>query len=419
MRRLGSLILVLWFCSGCGGGRPAEIAASAQRPMIRPAAAPEELRSLVRDNSDFAFLLFRQLGKDNQNLVFSPFAVSISLAMIYGGANGGTEGEIAHTLHFSLPRERLPAAFHDLDRSLLRQGEKGSEEKFRLLLADAVWCQQGGFFQPRFLDDLAKYYNADIKLVNFSEAPEISRQTINSWMRQETGGRLEELLPAGAVTGASRLVLTEAACFRGQWILSFPPGDTHPGAFTLAGGEQVAAPVMVQTNPLKYAQGKDYQAVELPYEMGRFSLLLLLPREGEFASFRKTLNGRRLEEIVAGLGTANEIRLSLPKFDFASCLRLKTELSDLGLIGSFGLKADFSGISDKGNLFLDEVFHKAYIQVDEAGTEAAASPAGVLETTAPPGEPVAMEVNRPFVFLIRDIETGSIIFLGQVLDPRG
>jgi len=418
MDKLGLIgLLALALFSSCADPMPPETARSPKSRIKQSSASVNEVNTLVADNTEFAVSLYQQLAQSDGNLIFSPYSISLTIAMIYVGARGETGEEIAKTLNFTLSQGKLPKAFNRLDLALARQGEKGKEEKFCLNLCNALWGQRGYLFDSAFLDTLAMNYGADIKIADFAEAPEDARRKINAWAQRETEGKIAILLPEGSITSITRLVLTEAACFRAEWLLPFTSNDTRMGNFTLLSGETVTVPLMQQTNLFKYAKDENLQAIELPFEMGRFSLLILLPNEEGFGPFEQQLQGKRLEQIIGNLRSAGQIELTLPKFKITSGFMLKSVLSDMGMATAFSPKADFSGIKPDGELFIEEVYQKAFISIDEKGAEASAATGAVLEPGVSLGT-VSLRVDRPFIFLIRDLDTGSVIFLGRVVDPR-
>jgi serpin B len=387
-----------------------------------PDVASQDLAELAGGNSAFAFDLYQFLkeGRPGDNLFYSPYSISLALAMTYAGARGETEGQMADALHFALTQERLHPAFNALDLELTSRGE-GAEGKdgegFRLNIANAIWGQAGFQFLPDFLDTLAENYGAGLRLLDFANAPEESRITINDWVSNQTEGRIEDLIPPGLITELTRLVLTNAIYFNAAWNTPFEPELTEDGPFHTLDGGQTTVPMMRQTESLGYARGSGYQAVELPYDGRELSMVILLPEAGQFEAFEGALGFEQVENILEDL-TYQQVALTMPKFEVESDFSLAGALAALGMQHAFTADADFSGMTGGRDLFISDVVHKAFVSVDEAGTEAAAATAVVMElTSAMPEEPVEVRVDRPFVFLIRDIETGAILFVGRVVDP--
>ncbi|MBL7065094.1 MAG: serpin family protein [Anaerolineae bacterium] len=412
-------MLALLGLASCGNG--AEIARSAKQRVTSPDVNAPDLADLVNGNSAFAFDLYQVLREDeeNDNLFYSPYSISLALAMTYAGARSDTEQQMAETLHFILPQDRLHPAFNGLDIELARRGE-GAEGKdgegFRLNIVNALWGQDEYGFLSEYLNVLAENYGAGLRLLDFRNAPEKSRVTINDWVSDQTEDRIEDLIPQGVIDELTRLVLTNAIYFNAAWAEPFEPDQTDDGTFHLLDGGQVTVPMMEQMESFGYAEGEGYQAVELPYDGWELSMVVLLPDTGEFEAFEGSLDAERVDGIVKDL-VHGQVALTMPKFEFESGFSLVETLAAMGMPDAFTGAADFSGITGDRDLFIGEVIHKAFVSVDEAGTEAAAATAVVMPASAPPEEPVEVTVDRPFIFLIRDIETGAILFVGRVLDP--
>jgi serpin B len=234
----------------------------------------------------------------------------------------------------------------------------------------------------------------------------------------QTEKRIQDLIPSGALNTLTRLVLTNAIYFNAAWATPFTQSATQDGPFTLLEGSRVTAPMMRQTGSFSYAKGSGLLAVELPYDGYELSMVILLPDAGQFESTEAALDGDQLEALLANLA-AQQVALTMPKFEFTSDFSLRETLSDMGMPVAFSPSADLTGMASKRELFLSDVFHKAFVSVDENGTEAAAATAVVVGLTSMPAEPVEVKLDRPFLFLIRDRKTGTILFLGRVVDPRG
>lgn len=422
------MVIVLLALTGCGGeaGPPGEHLASAQivqseeQRVTSPNVAEADVAELAAGNSAFAFDLYRTVREEHGNLLYSPHSISLALAMTYAGARGETERQMADTLHFTLPQDRLHPAFNALDLELARRGEGGEgqeEEGFKLHIVNSIWGQTGYSFLPQFLDVLAKNYGAALRLLDFESAPEESRKTINEWVSDQTEGKIKDLIPQGAINELTRLVLANAIYFNAAWSHPFEEKQTQDGAFHLLDGGQVTVPMMQQTEHLGYTEGDGYQAVELPYVGDEVSMVILLPAAGRFEEFEKSLDAESVDAIVQDLAQKN-VALTMPKFEFDSGFQLADTLAGMGMPDAFSpAEANLSGMDGTRNLFIQDVMHKAFVSVDEAGTEAAAATAVVVGITAAPSSPVEVTVDRPFVFLIRDIETGVVLFVGRVVDP--
>jgi serpin B len=285
-----------------------------------------------------------------------------------------------------------------------------------LNIANALWGQEGYEFLDEFLAVLDENYGAGMRLVDFVGASEEARLTINDWVSDETEGRIKDLIPQGVIDALTRLVLTNAIYFNAAWAEPFQEKATRDGTFNLLDGSEVTVPMMRQTTSYLYAEGEGYQAVELPYDGHQLSMVILLPEAGTFADFEGTLDARQVEAIVQSLAR-REVALTMPQFEFESEFSLGEALAALGMPLAFTDDADFSGMTGNRDLFISAVIHKAFVSVDEAGTEAAAATAVVMKLTGAPEEPVKVTLDRPFIFFIRDIETDTILFLGRIMDP--
>jgi len=389
----------------------AQIARSSLDRETTPAVPPADLSELVAGNSAFAFDLYHALREQPGNLFYSPYSISAALAMTYAGARGETERQMADTLHYTLPQDRLHPAFNALDLALT-----GADD-FTLHIANAIWGQAGHQFLAAFLDTLAQNYGAGLRLLDFVKEPEPSRRVINDWVSEQTEQRIQDLIPGGAITPDTRLVLANAIYFKADWLHTFDPERTHDGPFYTLDGGQVTVPLMALGEPasLAYAQGPGYQAVELPYTGNKMAMLILLPDAGQFEAFEAALTTQRVAEILDGL-ERQQVALTMPRFSFESSFGLAQTLAAMGMPAAFS-DADFAGMDGGHDLFISDVFHKAFVAVDEAGTEAAAATAVVMKVTAAPVDNVQLTADRPFLFLIRDTETDAILFVGRVVDP--
>ena len=403
----------------------AEVVQSDKERITSPNVTQSEQELLVEGNTAFAFNLYQKLVKElagkEANLFYSPYSISLALAMTYAGARDETAQQMAATLQFMLEQDRLHPAFNWLDAELASrgQGAQGKDGKgFRLNIANAIWGQKGYEFLPAFLDVLAENYGAGLRLLDFINETEQSRVAINKWISDQTEGRIENLIPPGAINELTRLVLTNAIYFNAAWKYPFNDKVTANGPFYLLDGGQVTVPMMKQTESFGYTGGEGYQAVELPYDGDELSMVILLPASGNFEAFEKGLQAQQVNDIINDL-QPTQVALTMPQFKFESEFSLKDTLSEMGMPDAFSPEdADFSGMTGNRELFISDVIHKAFVAVDEAGTEAAAATAVIVGTTAAPTEPtVAVTIDRPFIFLIRDIQTGAILFVGRVLNP--
>jgi serpin B len=264
-----------------------------------PNVSDSALETLVSGNNEFALELYRQLSaNDDGNLFFSPYSLSLALAMTYAGAEGTTEEQMADTLNFILDEEDLHAAFNKLAIELASRGEGDSskdEEGFKLNIVNAIWGQVEYEFLSDYLDTLAVNYGAGLRLLDYASDPEACRQTINEWVSQQTEGKIEDLIKEGIISEVTRLVLTNAIYFNAAWEYPFDEDNTADGTFYLADGSTVTVPMMHQTEDFNYAEGDGYQAVELKYDGNELSMVIILPEEGSFEQFEAALDSQKLD----------------------------------------------------------------------------------------------------------------------------
>ncbi|NBD36860.1 MAG: serpin family protein [Chloroflexi bacterium] len=415
------LLTVSVLMTGCMPSSQAVKAEVAQADVPRettPDVSEEQMAALVEGNTAFAADLYQELRGTDGNLFFSPYSISTALAMTYAGARGETETQMAETLHFTLSQEELHPAFNALDMAL-EPGEDVTDEEFILHIANSLWAEKEYDFREAFLELLARHYGAGLRLVSFKTAPEDARQAINEWVSDQTEEKIQDLIPKGGVTDLTRLVLANAIYFNAKWTHPFPKENTQDGAFTLLDGSEVEAPMMAWNKPqmIPHAQGANYQAIELPYRGGEASMVIIVPDAGEFEAFEQGLSGEQLESILSEMETRG-VALTMPKFEYKSSFSLADTLAEMGMPDAMDEeRADFSGMDGTRRLLITDVFHKAFVAVDEEGTEAAAATAVVVGIESMPVTDVELTVDRPFIYLIRDTRTGSVLFLGRVMHP--
>ncbi len=411
-----SLLIALVLAPPWGSVKPAvaETLKSDLPRIASPDIDPADQARLIEGNTAFAFDLYQELRDRKGNLFYSPHSISVALAMTYAGARAQTAEQMARTLQFLLEQEGLHAAFNWLDTELATRGE--GDEGFTLNVVNAIWGQKGYDFLDAFLDVLAENYGAGLRVLDFVEETEPSRIAINRWVSDETEGRIEDLIPPDAINPLTRLVLTNAIYLDASW--KHPFDKDSDGPFYLLDGGQVTVPMMKQTEALGHTSGQGYQAVELQYDGGELSMVILLPDSGQFDTFEKQLDAQLVASIIEDI-QSTPVALTMPKFEFESDFNLKAAFQAMGMTDAFVWNtADFSGMTGDRDLFISDVVHKAFVSVDEEGTEAAAATGVVIAPTAMPPDPdIEVKVDRPFIFLIRDIETGAILFLGRVTNP--
>ncbi len=380
----------------------------------------EEIDAQVQGNNAFAFDLYQKLSVEDGNLFYSPYSISLALAMAFAGAGGETESQMAQTLHYDFGQEKLHPVFKALSDELAgRSYEDATPEEGRglkLNVANAAWGQEGYAFLDSYLGVLSENYDGGLKTVDFINATEEARLTINDWVADQTEDRITDLIAPGVLSDMTRLVLTNAVYFNAAWEYPFSEEVTSPDQFFPENADPVEVDMMHQSEDFLYGEGQGYQAIALPYERKELSMLILLPDKDQFAAFESELTSGKVESILEEMAR-QEVILSMPKFTFKSDFSLGSTLAAMGMPNAFSEAADFSGITGDRDLFISNVIHKSFVAVDEEGTEAAAATAVVFDTTASPLEPAVMTIDRPFIFMIRDHQTNSILFVGRVLDP--
>ncbi len=401
----------------------APVARAEEKPEVAdsppgPSASEPALRMLVPGNTRFALDLYRRLAPAPGNLFLSPHSLSTALAMAYAGAKGETRRQMAAVLHLPASQDSADRGFRALDESLTQwlKDQKG----VTLTVANRLWGQKGYEFRQDFLEGLENHYGAGLATLDFRANAELARTTINRWVEQGTRDRIRDLIKPGMIGRDTRLVLTNAVYFKGAWAEPFPAAMTKPGAFTLATGEKVQAPLMNQKQRYAFGSGDGWQALEIPYEGNRLAMLVVLPGKADgLSALEQSLTPERLDSILAA-GQVREVIVTMPRWKSESEFGLRQQLSALGMDRAFSPAAEFGGMTDAGDIQISEVVHKAFVEVTEKGTEAAAATGAVMAATAAapdPKPPVIFRADHPFLFVLRDTQTGAILFLGRLMKP--
>jgi serpin B len=379
-----------------------------------PAWAGTDVAQLAQDNNAFALDLFQQLRAAPGNLFFSPYSISTALAMAAGGARGATEQQLAAALHFSLDRQRLHPAFADLQAALNRIQQSGH---VKLSIANSLWPHKKHPFLADYLALTKRCYGVAITPLDYEHAADAAAATINRWVEDQTQDKIKNIIPPGTLDTLTRLVLVNAIYFKGNWAQPFQKETTQPAPFTLAAGKTVPAPMMSQSREFRYAEAEGVQLLELPYAGAGLAMLVLLPEQPDgLASLEKGLTADKLHKWTQQL-RQREVNVFLPQFKMTAKFELSRALAALGMQDAFGGAADFSGMDGQRDLFIGAILHKAFVDVNEEGTEAAAATAIIMRATAMMEPPPTFRADHPFLFLIRENSTGSILFLGRVADP--
>jgi serpin B len=380
-----------------------------------PVSAAEQTneRTLVQDNSAFAMDLYQKLRASDGNIFFSPYSISTALAMTYGGARGNTEKEMAKTLRFSLDQENLPPAFAQLESRLNELQKAGN---FKLSVANSLWPQQDYKFLDAYLSLVKKYYGVSITPVDYKRAPEDARKMINNWVEDKTQGKIKELIQDGILDALTRLVLVNAIYFKGDWENPFEADKTKDAPFHMSSKKSVKAPMMTQHREFRYADLESFEMLELPYAKEQMSMIVLLPKAIDgLTQLEANLSTENLERWKSQL-SERKVVVFLPKFKMTSMFRLDKTLVSMGMVDAFSdSKANFAGMDGRPDCFyIGAVIHKAFVDVNEEGTEAAAATGVVSMQTSfkRPLPTVVFRADHPFVFLIEENRTESMLLMG-------
>jgi serpin B len=383
---------------------------------VVPGAAEKVSPTVIKGNNQFAFELYHRLNSGKENIFLSPYSISIALAMTSGGARGQTAAQMEAALHFPPPAELhsgLAALMNDISA-----GRR--EDEYQLNIANALWAAKGYPFRPEFLKIARDDYKAELSNLDFAGNAEGARQTINGWVDKETHGKIQDLIGQGALTAHTRLVLTNAIYFKGKWSAPFKKDVTRDEPFRAAAGGTPKVPLMNQTAVFGYAETDDFQALELAYAGKELATLVLLPKKDDLAGLEKKLTAEMVAGVVGKL-TRQKVVVHLPRFKTTAKFELSPVLKEMGMPLAFSDQADFSGLTESQEpLQLGLVIHKAFVDVNEEGTEAAAATAVTVKAASMPLRPKPVPVFRadhPFVYMIRDVRNGSVLFLGRLADP--
>jgi len=373
-----------------------------------PGEEPATLETRIERNNEFAFELYGRLGSSDDNLMISPHSIVTAFGMAYAGARGTTERQMAEVLSFNYPQ----AGFHSVLKRL--NAHLTGIDGLTFSIANGCWGRDDLTYIESFLDTLSADYGAEMAYLDFVGQPEQSRATINQWVENETGGLIDGLLPPGSIDALTYLVLANAVYFSAEWRSKFDPDYTYSAGFKRLDGSSVPVEMMCGEGAFPYFEGNGYRALELPYRGEKTSMLVILPDEGFFKTFEGSFDAAALDTVITGL-EETVLKPKFPKFSFMSDFDLISALKSMGMTDAFSAGANFSGMDgvDDGVPWISTVAHKAFISVDEYGTLAAAGTGMGFSI----GMWDEFEAVRPFIFVIRDIETGTILFLGRFLDP--
>ncbi|MFC1896402.1 serpin family protein [Thermodesulfobacteriota bacterium] len=381
-------------------------------------AAPQmQVNTLVQDNSAFAIDLYQKLRASQGNIFFSPYSISTALAMTYAGARSNTEKQMATTLRFSLPQKDLHPAFAELEASL---GKFRKACNIKLSVANSLWPQQDYSFLEEYLSLIERHYGVSVTPVDYKRACEAARKMINKWVEDKTEDKIKDLIQPGILDALTRLVLVNAIYFKGNWESQFDTTRTKDAPFHVSPEKSIQTPMMTQKQRFNYAELEGLQILELPYTGKTLSMLVLLPKQIDgLNELEESLSVGNLQRWESRL-RKREVLVFLPSFKMISMFRLDKTLTSMGMVDAFiPTRANFAGMDGRPDwLYIGAVLHKAFVDVNEEGTEAAAATAVVQRVTSVmPASPPTFRADHPFVFLIQDRQTESILFTGRVADP--
>ena len=390
-------------------------------------STPKGIQEVVNANNQFAFDLYSELAKtEKENIFYSPYSISAALAMTYEGAKGKTAEEIKEVFHFpetSVLRPNYAAIYNKINED---------NKEYQLSTGNALWVQQDYLLLNDYSEAVERYYGGKASNVDFIKETEKSRQTINSFIEEQTNNKVKELIPAGQVDHLTRLVITNAIYFKGTWEWEFDKSDTRDKDFYITPENVVKTPMMHMDSDkatFNYADLEKLQILELPYKGDKISMLILLPKQGEAYDYEKgekitynynlediELSSEKLNEYKSEMQETKLSAIYLPKFKFDTKYFMVSTLSEMGMPTAFSMQADLSGIDGSQNLYIQNVIHQAFVQVDEKGTEAAAATSIMIGIkSAMPSN--VFRADHPFIFIIQEKETGNILFMGRMTDP--
>jgi serpin B len=395
---------------------------------------PEDVNNIADANNNFAFDLYSKYKSNNENVFFSPYSISVALTMTYEGARGKTAEEMYDVLNL-FPQcqcKKAPCICDQPDKRRQAFAEimdsiNKEDKAYKLSTANALWAQKDYVFLKDYFDIVETYYGGKVTNLDFIGDTENSRLTINRWIEDKTNSKIKDLIPQGSIDAYTRLVLTNAIYFKGTWLTQFDKSLTLERDFTKANGEKIKAKMMCLNHldlgkkAFNYVENSDLQAIELPYAGEELSMIILLPKPDYSENMdliEKNINTNYVNNLKSQMERLRMNSVCIPKFKFETNYFMADALSEMGMPTAFSRYADFSGMTGNNDLSISRVIHKAFIAVDEEGTEAAAATAVIMSKTSASIEPKRIfNADYPFIFMIQQKETGNILFMGKVADP--
>jgi serpin B len=368
--------------------------------------------ALVAGNTAFAFDLYARLKTAEGNVFISPCSISTCLAMVYGGARQATEKQISQVLHFDKGAEQIGASFGALQKQLNDAQQKGG---IQLSIANGLWAEKEHPFLPAFLENAKRFYDANVTQVDFRTQAEEATSAINSWVSERTQKKIPRLFEPGMLNAQTRMALVNAIYFKGKWADTFSKDRTADAPFRMAGGSSATVPLMNQTSRFRYAAVDDLQLLELPYAGAKLSMVILLPAETDGLD-KLDVSPAKLSGWLAAV-RLQKVNVFVPRFRLETRYQLNQTLDEMGMHDAFTAAADFSGMDGRRDLYLSVVVHKAFVEVNEEGTEAAAATGAGISLTSVQAPTPTFRADHPFLFLIRETASGGILFLGKLTAP--
>ncbi len=371
-----------------------------------------DFTSVANSNNQFAFDLYSKYGESGNNVFYSPYSITSALTMAYEGAEGQTAEEMREVFHLPENIGEVREGFYAINREL-NKGEK----PYTLSVANSLWAQEGYPFVEEYFDVIGEYYSGKATNLDFARETENARITINAWVEENTKGKICDIIPQGMLSPANRLVIANAVYFKANWSSQFSEYATANDTFTLETGEEVEVEMMHQMYLFNYAELDELEILEMPYQGNDISMLVILPKEGMEGEVEGSFTLENFEMWKESM-EMERVEVGFPKFTYEANYMMANDLKDMGMPTAFSPDADFTGMSPTGELFIDEVIHKTYIEVTEAGTEAAAATVVMMRAVSIIEEPPKQfTADRPFIFIIQQKDSGNILFMGKLSDP--
>ena len=377
------------------------------KPTLETNATEQDVSNLVDANNKFAFDKFNYYqNKGEENLFLSPYSISNAMGMVYEGANGQTKYEIQSVFHYPKNSDQATAYMYNLLNS--------NSKEYQLNTANALWIKDDFDIKQNYIETIQDYYGGEITKLDFNQA-EQSRQTINSWVELQTNDKIKDLLPQGSINGLNRVILTNAIYFKGEWVKEFDKCATKERPFYLADNKNIMIDTMYQKNGFEYMENNNVQVLQMDYKGNDLSMMIILPKINN----QQTIDNLSYGQIKSWRSQLyeNEVKVYMPKFKLENKYSMKNALIEMGMPTTFTEDADLTSIAK--DLYISSIIHQTYIEVDEKGTEAAAATGITLSTSAAaPGNGIIFNANHPFVYIIQENNTGEILFIGKMDNPK-